>query len=363
MWMFTSACPSRCTYCDIASQQGKASLSTAEVESVCHQLLEEKFSEVMFAGGEALLSPNLPAALRILRGKARTVVFTGGLPGLERRSIDILREGEVSRLVFSIDAGEAALNDRIRGREGVTADLLGLVAAVAEELPRVDRSINTVVSRYNVEALPAVWDRVSPHGMRSWSLTLAGDFFEGNPAHAFIERAKLRELYLQTIPALARRLSAEGAELVVLPIPLPLLAAGLPPARWDELDAELREAVEAELELFARGEFNASFVQRFGCPLVGMDIVIGVGGEIHPCSQAPAIHPDFVMGNVRETPLREILRGAALESFAAGIPNAPCTRCWAPSNIPRALLAQILGRGAEPPPASLSARTRPVDPS
>jgi radical SAM protein with 4Fe4S-binding SPASM domain len=295
MWMFTGACPSHCTYCDIDSQKGKRGLSSAEVERVAEELLTCGFSEVMFVGGEPLLSPDLPLALRILKGKVRTAVFTGGLPGLADRAARVLGEGEVDRIVYSIDSGRAERNDLIRGRKGITADLLELCAAVRDRLPRLGRSVNTVVSRFNVGSLPDVWERMAPFGLDSWSLTLAGDVFEGSPGHALLTEAAL------------------------------------------------------ELALYARGEYNATFVRRCGCPLVGIDVVIGVGGEVHPCSQGPIIHPRYVVGNVKDKPLAEILAGDALHAFGAGVPHAPCTRCWAPSNVPRETLLRLVGRASTGP--------------
>ena len=348
MWMFTAACPSRCSYCDIDSQKGRKGLSTAEVERVAHEILAAGFTEVMFAGGEPLLSPDLPAALRVFKGRVPTAVFTGGLPGSVDRVVEVLRDGGVSRLVYSIDAGQDARNDLLRARKGVTAELLGLAAAVQARLPRLDRSVNTVVSRFNVASVEDVWDRMAPYGLNSWSLTLVGDFFQGSPRHALLDVAALERFYLTTVPALAARLARDRAELVVLPVPYPFLAAQLPPQRWGEAGPALRGALAAEFELYARGEYNATFVRRCGCPLVGTDVVIGVGGEVHPCSQAPIIQPAYVVGNVKTQRLEDVLAGEALRTFGAGVPHPPCTRCWAPSNVPRAVLARLVAGAAAP---------------
>jgi MoaA/NifB/PqqE/SkfB family radical SAM enzyme len=346
MWMFTGACPSHCTYCDIDSQKGKKGLSLTEVERVAREILDAGFREVMFAGGEPMLSPHLPAALDVLRGKVPTAVFTGGLPGLVDRAVDVLREGGVNRLVYSIDSGKDAQNDLIRGRNGITRDLLQLAGAVRERLPRLDRSVNTVVSRFNVDALEGVWERMSPFGLASWSLTLAGDFFQGSPKHALLDEATLETFYLKTVPALAARLAREGAELVVLPVPFPFLASRLPPARWGDAPTNVRNELASEFALYARGEYNATFVRRCGCPLVGIDVVVGVEGDVHPCSQPPIIHPSYVVGNVKRESLAAILDGDALATFGAGVPHAPCTRCWAPSNVPREILVELVARSA-----------------
>ena len=347
MWMFTAACPSRCTYCDIQSQQGKPGLTADDVQRIAHQILEAGFSEVMFAVGEPLLSPHLPAALEVFRGKIPSAVFSGGLPGLAERAVDVLGAGEVSRVVYSIDAGVPAENDLIRGRKGITRELLMLAELVQQRLPRIGRSVNTVVSRFNVGSLERLWERIRGLGLNSWSLTLAGDFFEGKPAHALIDIERLTEFYTKTVPALAARCREQRVELIVLPIPFPLLARQLPVASWAELDEALLLSVRKELELFTKGEFNRTFVERVGCPLVGIDVVIGVSGKVHPCSQAPIIQPEYVIGDLKSESLAEILDGEPLEKFAANMPHPPCRRCWAPSNIPRDTLTRLLREAAE----------------
>lgn len=355
MWMFTAACPSNCSYCDIQSQKRHRGLDTADVERVAHELVTLGFREVMFAGGEPFLSPDLPAALRILDGRIPTTVFTGGLPGLSDDAVEIAREGGVRRLVYSIDAGAPARNDLLRGRKGITAELIAFARAVRDRLPRIDRSVNTVVSRHNVDHLDEIWDTMSPFGLNSWSLTLAGDFFEGSPSHALLDRTMLEAFYLRTVPRLAERLLRDRAELVVLPVPFPFLAARTKPSQWGvPLAAPVRAELDHELELYSRGEYNATFVERCGCPLVGTDVVIGVAGDLHPCSQPPIIQPQFVLGNVRHETIGDLLRGEALQRFAAGVPQSPCTRCWAPSNIPREVLIPLLRRAA-PATAALAA--------
>lgn len=342
IWVLNAACPSRCTYCDIESQRATTTLDAAGVERVCHEVLAAGFSEVVFVGGEPLLADELPVALGVLAGKCSVAVFTGGLPGPHDRYLEALALG-VDRLVLSIDSGRDRANDLVRGRRGITNDLIRLTEAVRARLPRVRLSVNTVVSRHNADTVADVWDRMAPFGLDSWSLTLAGDNFQGSPSASLLSREQLERLYLRTIPDLARTLAAARVELVVLPIPLPLLTAGIHPGAWGTHSARLRDEIAAELDRYAAGDFNRSFVTRFGCPLVGVDVSIGVGGEVYPCSQAPAIQPAYVVGDLRRESLADVLGGAALRAFAAAVPHAPCSRCWAPSNVERARLAQLVG--------------------
>jgi len=342
IWVLNSACPSRCVYCDIESQHATRGLSKDGVASAARDVLTAGFREVIFVGGEPLIAPELPAALEVLAGRCDVALFTGGVPGFVDRAVELVAQG-VNRLVFSIDSGLDAENDLVRGRKGITRDVVELIERVRRDLPRVDLSINTVVSRHNVESLATVWDRVRAYRPSSWSLTLVGDNFTASPRAHLPSRAQIERFYLETVPSLARMLDRDRVELVVLPIPFALLAASTPKHAWGSIE---RKSIEEDLDRFAVGDYNRTFVERCGCPLVGVDISIGVGGEVHPCSQAPILNPSHVIGNVKHARLDEILASDALETFRKGVPHAPCTRCWAPSNVERERLIRVVRENA-----------------
>jgi radical SAM protein with 4Fe4S-binding SPASM domain len=335
IWVLESACPSRCAYCDIESQQGRRALSPDEVAAAARDVIDAGFREVIFVGGEPLLSPALPAALDVLAGRCEVALFTGGVPNFVARAVELVGRG-VDRLVFSIDSARDGDNDLVRGRRGITRALVELVEAVRAERPRVDLSFNTVVSKHNVESLAALWDRLRAFRPSSWSLTLVGDNFTADATPHLPSRAQIDRLYGETIPALARMLADDRVELVVLPVPFSFLVDRVPHAAWNV------GAVSRDLDRFAVGDHNRSFVERCGCPLVGIDVSIGVQGEIHPCSQAPILQDRFVVGNVKSARLDDVLRGEAIDAFRRGIPHAPCVRCWAPSNVPRERLLEVV---------------------
>lgn len=341
IWVLNAACPSRCVYCDIESQRATRVLPAEDVERVSREVIDAGFREVIFVGGEPFLSPELPVALGALAGRCAVAVFTGGLPGHAEKVVSLVGMG-VQRLVFSIDSGREATNDLIRGRKGITRDLLALVQELRARFPRIDMSVNTVVSRHNARTLADVWDVMEPFRLDSWALTLVGDNFTGSPHAHLLDRAQIEALYLVDIPALAGRLEARRAELVVLPIPFPFLARRIPARLWGEAARRHRSELDREFSLYEQGEYNRTFVERCGCPLVGVDVSIGVGGEVYPCSQAPALQQAYVVGDLKRASLADVMAGEALSTFAAGVPHAPCSRCWAPSNVERGRLLQVV---------------------
>ncbi len=341
IWVLNAACPSRCSYCAVETQRAQRPLARERVAAAARDILACGFAEVIFVGGEPLLSPDLPAALEALGGRCEVAVFTGGLPGDPRRHVDVLARG-VTRLVASLDAGDDDANDKLRGRAGVTRELEALVTAARRALPAMRLSVNSVVTRMSAELAPTAWERAEPWGPDSWSLTLAGDNFDGRaPDGHFLERAQVEAHYLERVPRLASLLAASRRELVALPVPLPFLAEALPPRLWNLHAARHRAALDAEFDRYARGDYNASFVARHGCPLVGTDISIGVDGSVYPCSQAPVLQPRHAVGSLATQGLAEVLDGAGLRDFRAGVPHAICARCHAPSNVQRPALRAL----------------------
>jgi radical SAM protein with 4Fe4S-binding SPASM domain len=340
IWVINAACPSRCSYCDIASQRGVTTLREDEVARVAEELLEAGFREVVFVGGEPLLCPELGAALDVLRGRCTVAAFTGGIPGDPGRYADLVRRG-IDRVVLSIDAGEDDDNDRLRGRAGITAGLIAMADAMRAAKGDLDLSINSVVTRFNADSVESVWERMRGYRPTAWALTLAGENFTRSPDDHWLARETLERVYLELVPRLALRVKPD-TDLVVLPIPLPFLEHGVPPERWGLEASRYREALDDELDRFCHGMHNQGFVERYGCPLVGTDVSVGVSGELYPCSQAPILKSEFALGSLREASVSALLEGSRLAEFRAAVPHAPCRRCWAPSNVEPAALVRAM---------------------
>ncbi len=344
IWVLGSTCPSRCVYCDIASQRGGSELSESEAVGIAEQLVDEGFRQVIFVGGEPLLFRGVEAVFETLYGRCEVAVFTGGIPGDAQRWLDII-DGRIDRLVLSIDEGDPAINDFIRGREGITESLWAFARRARAALPKLDISVSTVVSRHNVTSVGGVWEPMQALGLTAWVLVLAGDNFSGSPKGAFVSPGEARAFYRETVPELAKRVALHSprTDFLVFPIPLAFLREGRPPGSWgDQFTDEEEGELEESFARYAEGDYNQAFVSRYGCPLVGRDITIGVGGEVYPCSQAPIIKPSFVVGDARMGGLSRSLRSEKMERFSGTVPHAPCDRCWAPSNTPRAILEKLL---------------------
>lgn len=345
-WMVTPACPSRCIYCGIGEHQGQKTLTCEQVVRVAREVVDAGFQEVILGGGEALTYVHLLPLLETVRDHTTVALFSGGVPGMTERCVDLIGQG-VDRVVFSMDGPDASLNDRLRGRPGITRAVRALAEGVRSRHPHVGVSFNTVVSRHNCDRLLELLDVVlsfDPHG---WALTLVGDNFGIRPGGDLPDRDQLRRLYFETIPEIARRVADRPRfDLVTLPLPVALLPARRDATRWRDLAAraEAAPAIERDLAEFARGNHNRTFASELGCPLIGSDIGISASGAVYPCSGFPTFHGAYELGDLRETSLADILAGDRLARFRDRFPSEACSRCWAPSNIQPTRLDELLDR-------------------
>jgi len=128
----TYKCQNRCTFCYAASPQrgnDDPTMTTAEVKRVMERIFDEAHvPSLSFTGGEATLRPDLPELIRY--GKSlgfRMNLITNGVragsPGFAQRLV----EAGLDSAQVSIEAADAALHDRIVGRQGAHARTVAAV--------------------------------------------------------------------------------------------------------------------------------------------------------------------------------------------------------------------------------------------
>jgi MoaA/NifB/PqqE/SkfB family radical SAM enzyme len=161
LWEVTYACPLRCPFC--YSESGlrpSRALSPEELVRVADRLLTVRPRVVHLSGGEPLLVKGLwQAAERLQRGGVQVVLTTSGF-GLEPDDARAIA-AYCHSVHVSVDGPDAALHDRLRGREGSFAAALDALAQLDRLArarreagqPRVRFGIDCVVTRSNFAVL------------------------------------------------------------------------------------------------------------------------------------------------------------------------------------------------------------------
>jgi MoaA/NifB/PqqE/SkfB family radical SAM enzyme len=122
-WDLTYACPLRCEHCYSESGRRAArQLPLTDLFRIANILLALRpVPEVVFTGGEPLVVRGfLEIADKLAKGGAKLALYTSGWKLSEAVAKDIVRLFQ--RIGVSIDGGNPAINDVIRGRAGAFAE-------------------------------------------------------------------------------------------------------------------------------------------------------------------------------------------------------------------------------------------------
>ncbi len=146
----TDGCNSRCATCDIwRSPRRNMRLELAEKLAAEAGALGLRWA--VLSGGEAMQHPDWPQIAGLFRARgARTILLTNGLL-LRKQAADVIEA--IDEVVVSLDAGNEATYEAIRGVDGYDLVLAGIRAVRAGGVPVTTR---TTLQRANFRQLPAI---------------------------------------------------------------------------------------------------------------------------------------------------------------------------------------------------------------
>ena len=167
-WELTLACNLRCRHC--ASSAGAprgCELTLEESLAICDQFPALLVQEVIFTGGEPLLSPFWEDIAARLRGlEIKTGVVTNGL-SLSQETVTRMKACALKSVAVSLDGLEEA-HDALRGVPGAfQRTLRGAACCVGSGL---DLSVITSVTGLNIEMLEETYRLVRSIGAWKWQL-------------------------------------------------------------------------------------------------------------------------------------------------------------------------------------------------
>ncbi|MEJ2579784.1 MAG: radical SAM protein [Kineosporiaceae bacterium] len=288
-WEVTRFCDLTCDHC--CSHSGpdvdrRRESSVDVLIAAATQLPDLGVTKVYFSGGEPLLKKGFLDLVEVIDTSAIQVnVATNGYH-LSDPVVARLRRAGITKLSVSVDGGDAAHHDGLRRRAGAFARTLGgIERAVAAGL-RVGVSVT-----------------VTPTN-------------------------------IGTLDTLVASLIRVGASAVSFHSVLPLgRAAGHPELLLDVEGARMLDRTMRDLE--ARQDLPITIDHGFGpggsraergCPAQTRLIHIDSSGNVSVCSWLCKAQPDaFTLGNIKETPLREIVgvQCRALEALLQETDSCP----------------------------------------
>ncbi|MBI4840630.1 MAG: TIGR04053 family radical SAM/SPASM domain-containing protein [candidate division NC10 bacterium] len=173
IWELTRACALACIHCraEAIPHRDPRELTTAEgvglIEAVSS--FGRPAPLLVFTGGDPLRRADVfdLVAAGTARG-LRVALTPSGTAAARREKIFRLKASGLARLAVSLDGSTAAIHDAFRGVRGSYDWTMRILDYAREaELPV---QINTTVTRYNREDLPALAERLRGMGIVLWSI-------------------------------------------------------------------------------------------------------------------------------------------------------------------------------------------------
>ncbi|WP_054742648.1 radical SAM protein [Cellulosilyticum ruminicola] len=143
-------CNLKCKMCDFKEYTDEIP-SIEKMDKVMSQLKELNVKIVHFTGGEVLLYPNVEDLFRCVVEKGMKVHITTNALLLNN---DMKRKAVakyVSKLQISIDHYKCEMHNMLRGVDKTLENVLAGIKKLKEESPDVLLTMNTVVSKYNID--------------------------------------------------------------------------------------------------------------------------------------------------------------------------------------------------------------------
>ncbi len=291
--LVTVRCNLHCPFCYVSGpeqvefnrihQPRRAEMNTAEMVAFYRQLVAEKFHMAIVLGGEPLLRGDLGEMLRVLQGRLFVTVFTNGWLLEDRLEL----VAPATSVFVSLDAPDAE-HDRLRAMPGSFDRALKGLEAMRRRLPEIRPAINMTVTRENVGRVKEMlaFARSLRVPVAFQPPTFDGQFaVEGRPNEESAQTAAAREPLAEAFRA-------------------------------------IREAADHGDDVIGSRAFFSHVVDdRASYPCHYPELVLGPvfpNGEVIGCTHQRPI------GDVRETPLKELLASTPFRDNAAAGPG--CAR-------------------------------------
>jgi radical SAM protein with 4Fe4S-binding SPASM domain len=284
VWELTLACDLKCTHCGSRAGHARATeLTTSECLSLVGQLAELGVRDVGLIGGEAYLRRDWLEIVRAIRNSGMDCALQTGALNLTDKRIAEAAAAGLQGAGVSLD-GLATLHDSLRGVAGSFDK--GMVALRRLKAHGIVTSVNTQITALIVDQLDEFLEQIISVGTSSWQITL-------------------------TVP-MGR--AADRPELLLQPYQLLDLMPRLADLHRRAYKRGLILQPSNTIGYF--GPFESlwrcsddSSVYFSGCNAGQNLIGIESNGSIKGC---PGLPSEYIGGNVRTTPLREIWQSKQL---------------------------------------------------
>ncbi len=280
---FNQACNFRCVYCYAAkTADPRIELTREEAEGIIMQARELGARKIIILGGEPMLYRHITGMIDFIRLHGMSVeIFTNGTNMTLENARRLHAHGVT--VALKMNTFDEKLQDTLSGKKGAYLQIQEAFRNLREAGYPSEGSelgISTIVCRQNLAELPAMWRWLRKNGLNPYfeMITPQGNAREND--NLYVESDRVKELFTE-LAGIDREYGKDWT-------PQPPLAGG--------------ECLR----------------HRFSCAVNAL-------GDVQPC-----VGVTIPVGNIRQKPLREIIRESEvigdLKSYRQTI-KGPCRQC------------------------------------
>lgn len=310
-----SGCNCQCVMCDIwKGNESTHQLTEADVQTLLKSLQKLETRWVVMSGGEALMNPNLFRLCDILRaeGMKLTILSTGLL--LKRYAEQVA--GHTDEVIVSLDGSEAVHN-AIRRIPNAYQKLHDGVRAVKTLDPTFPISARCVIQRGNFTDWPRIIDAAHEIGLDQISFL---------PADVSSEAFNRPELWDEER---TEEVKPDASQLPQLKAIIEALITGYAADFASRYIAESPDKIRRIYHYYA-AFYGLNDFPSVRCNAPWVSTVVEADGTVRPCFFH---HP---LGNIRETPLPELLNSPTAIAFRQNLDmdrDLICRKCVCSLNL------------------------------
>ena len=285
VWELTLQCNLACVHCGSRAADARPNeLTTAEALDLVEQMAECGIAEVTLIGGEAFLRADWLEIAKAIRNAGMTCTLTTGGYGISSVTAQKMAEAGIQQVSISID-GLASTHDQLRGKPGSHAAAFHSFRHLRNAGIRL--SANTQINRLSAPELPLIYEDIVAAGCQAWQIGLTVPMGRATERpEILLQPSELLDLF-PLLSELAERAEQHGI----------LFYPGNNIGYYGPYERRLRKMQSPEPGVDAIWD---------GCQAGISSIGIEADGAIKGCPSLPT--SAYVGGNIREKPLRELLR-------------------------------------------------------
>jgi radical SAM protein with 4Fe4S-binding SPASM domain len=168
VWNYTDLCNLRCRYCYQSAGKPKPDeLNFEEKIDLVNQMVDANVAFVAFSGGEPIMGDRFWDVLDYASRFMHTSLASNGTLLGDRETVQKLVDHGLKNIFISLDGASAESHEFIRGRGNFARTIRGIENCVAN--PHLHVGINMVVTRRNLDEVPAMIDLARKLGVNSFS--------------------------------------------------------------------------------------------------------------------------------------------------------------------------------------------------